>query len=454
MSRRVVSVVLDLVRGSALCAAAAGAGTVAVYTWHRPWVESFDKVLADATVGSLQRRVLAAIERLEKDRPGAIADFERLRAENSGYAVGDQQEKAWAIATLFLSQQMLQEGKRDAAIRLANEVADARPQDLSMQFLLTDVLGAAGDSAERDEHLRALFARLPEHPEVAKRMLLACTSQQHWAEAGRVIAAHLRRPPPFAFELAYSVADQSAAGAMMQRAYLLPQLADDGGLALRFLVPAGTTTLDVRLPPNGHYDLRAPLLALGELRLPPAEPAGAQALVQVRGDDGPRLHFVLPAPLAAQTEGQVTARIGSRTPDWLATALAEPAVASILGALADDAAAARAVDRHRRLLLLQTATSAAGSGPGGAREYPLEFAGGFAAPGATPCALRVAVGATVQSLDLPWPAARAPVDEPPPQVQIEPQPAVAPAVERRGDRLHVEFAAPVRVDTAVAVLRV
>jgi hypothetical protein len=151
----------------------------------------------------------------------------------------------------------------------------------------------------------------------------------------------------------------------------------------------------------------------------------------------------------------VTARIASRTPEWLAAALAEPAVASILAALLpDDAAAARAVDRHRRLLLLQTATSASGSGPDGAREYPLEFAGGFAAPGSTPCALRIAVGATVQSLDLPWPAARAPVDEPPPQVQIEPQPPSVPTIERRGDRLHIEFAAPVRVDAAIAVLRV
>src|SRR5262249_3400169 len=156
-----------------------------------------------------------------------------------------------------------QEGKKDRAIALANEVADARKQDLTMQFLLADVLGAAGKGAERDERLRALFARLPEHPEVGKRMLLACTSQQHWAEAGRGSAPHPRKPPPFAFELAYSVADQSTAGAMMQRAYLLPQLADEGGLTLRFLVPAGTTTLDLRLPPNGHYDLRAPQLALG-----------------------------------------------------------------------------------------------------------------------------------------------------------------------------------------------
>src|SRR5262249_3227385 len=191
---------------------------------------------------------------------------------------------------------------------------------------------------------------------------LAGTSQQHGAEAGQVVAAHLRKPPPFAFELSYSVADQTAAALPMQRAYLLPQLADDGVVAVRFLVPPGTTSLDIRLPPNGSYDLRAPRLELDGAQF---APAGADAGVQVRGDDAPRLHFPLPAPLAAGAEGLVTARVAARTPDWLAPALAEPVVSAMLAAVAADGAAARAVDRQRRLLLLQTAGGATAGGPGG-----------------------------------------------------------------------------------------
>jgi hypothetical protein len=453
---------LDLLRGAALLVSLLAAATAALFAGGSPWLARLDAALEERGSAAALARLAAAARLCGSDPAAAAPQLEELRAENSGYALGDRQERVWAVATSLLAQLELGRGDAARALQLAAEAAAARPRELAFQLQHAEMLRASGQTCEADALLAGLTRLLPEHREVAQRALQLAAARSDWPQAARVLAAWLRQPPALAMEVRYGTAQPDAHALPVQRALLLPRIDAAGRLAAHFRAPAGATTLAVHLPARADFELL-------EVRLGGADAcsgwsdatvagtgiAGDAARASVSGAEtgnDARLVFARDEALYAPADLVLRAEIAVLPPAWLRPFLRAETAAAMVGSLlaAGDVAGADRIDRQRRLLALVEATELRTAGPGGESRRAASLRGGWPETDGIPVALQARIEAVVARVRVPWPRPRAGAADPMPAISFEPFAAPATAARFDRDTVEVVLPQPRRVDAVRA----
>ena len=444
MSRYVLTAYsLHALRALALALTCVASGTFVLYATDDPRLAQLDVWLEDQRFGEAYEALQAALQP-GTDPAHAKTEFQRLRTEFEGYRQGDRQEAIWMYATLMLAQQSRGAGELDQALAFATELRQSRPQDLTFQFLYADLLRATGDPQGSDRVLEDLFARIPEHGEIAQRTTQAALHKQRWLQAGLTLNEHLRKPPSLDFWVKYQTANQDPVSASLQRCPLFMRLDDTGQLSTRFAVPAGATRVELQRPLGATFALHGPRF-VGELPTGTTQPAsttpGDAAAPDPSMDVPPALEFA--QPLTTSLELQFVAGLTYRLAPWLQAVLVSPAFAPMQRALldADLTQAAANLDLYRRFALWSQQQKLTSTGPDGPGEHNCQLRGGWPDAQHIECCIDARIDRPLTSLEILWPLT--PQTNPAQMPRLETTPPTAPPkVVRNKDKIRFEWAEP------------
>lgn len=365
MARTRLALLAHLLRGVILAVALLGALTLGAYRWRPQALAAVDAALDRWHLGPAEAELQAAAALALREPGAAMARLEQIAVQWDGQQPGDRLEALHTTASLLLAHAHLAADQPQPALDALAPVLARNPQHVTVRLTRVQALLRMG--ARRHDavaELENLFAVLPEHSEIARRLLTAHTEVRDLAAAGRVLAGHLRAPRPWMFTLQYEAPEP--ADPALRRMQVQPMMAADGRFWLTCRLPPGSTALQLDLPVRDWDGLRdaalhaadGTLLAQADLSAPGPGLQFTAGRLGPSGQGVPAVHMALPA--AVGRDGLVctlSGRLTFRAPPELGPWLADPAAAAIVAQLT---AAGR--DADARLVRSRRSWQALGDG--------------------------------------------------------------------------------------------